>query len=470
MSLKFLSHIHQTIGFRLTAWSSLIFIASSLSLFGFAYFLLSSSLQEKDRTAIQLKLKEYADEYQSGGLASVKRKVDFERSSGALRAFLVRVASPRNETMFLKAPEEETAFNFKRLEQSDTEGRGAWIQLKAESEDDVLDIASLRLGDGCLLQAGKGPEEREDVLDRFRNTFAVVVVAIVALGLAGGTILALQALRPVRGLINVLGPIIETGKINARVPIRQTGDEFEELSILFNQALEKIDSLIEAMRASLDNVAHDLRTPMTRLQGVAEMALQSKPDMNAYREALADCLEESEQVLTMLNTLMEISEAEAGSVKLDLQPVNFLELIDRVGELYRCVAEEKGVAVQAHCPKDLSLICDHNRMVQVMANLLDNAIKYTPRGGRVDVRADRREHEVVITVDDTGVGIAPEDLGRVWDRFYRGDKNRTQRGLGLGLSLVKAVVHAHKGHIEASSEPGRGSRFTLHLPVTPAEV
>jgi signal transduction histidine kinase len=440
------------------------FILSSLFLFGFAYFLVSSSLEANDKTAIQLKLKEYADEYQKNAILGVKTKVESEASSGTLRLFMVRLASSGNDTIFLKPPAEGVNYDFKRLEEINDPEKSAWIHLKAPDEDDTLDIASLRLPDHSVLQIGKGPEDREDILNQFQNTFLIVLFGMVILSLAVGTFLARHALRPVRGLIGILGPIIDTGKIKARIPVRPNGDEFEELAIRFNQALEKIDSLVEGMRASLDNVAHDLRTPMTRLRGVAEMALQSEPGTEIYREALSDCLEESDQVLQMLNMLMDISEVEAGSVRLDLRQVKILDLMNHAHELYRCIAEDKSVEVTIECSEELCVFGDQNRLLQVMANLLDNAIKYTPAGGEVELGAKRQGNEIVIQVRDTGIGIAPEDMTRVWDRFYRGDKSRTQRGLGLGLSLVRAVVQAHKGKIEVFKEPGRGSRFVICLP------
>jgi signal transduction histidine kinase len=284
------------------------------------------------------------------------------------------------------------------------------------------------------------------------------------LALAGGTVMARQVLRPVRGLIGALGPIIKTGKTDARVPVPRTGDELEELGVLFNRALEKIERLIEGMGASLDNVAHDLRTPMTRLRGTAEMALQSGSGSDPCREALADCLEESEQVLTMLNTLMDISEVDTGSVRLAMRELELGVLIDQVEELYRPIAEEKGLTLRVDHPGNLTLVADRNRLLQALANLVDNAIKYTPSGGKVRVQAVRQDSTIRVTVCDSGVGIPTAELDRVWDRFYRGDESRTQRGLGLGLSLVQAVVKAHRGRVEVASEPGHGSQFVVHLP------
>jgi signal transduction histidine kinase len=252
--------------------------------------------------------------------------------------------------------------------------------------------------------------------------------------------------------------------MDARVLASQTGDELDELVVLFNSMLEKIETLIKGMRGALDNVAHDLRTPLARLRGTAEMALRSEQNLKTSREALADCVEEADRILTMLNTLMDISEAETGAMKLQLEEVNIADLMEQTVELYAHVADDKKVSLHISSPSDLFLTADLNRMRQVMANLLDNAIKYTPSGGRIELQASRRDHQAVIVVQDTGIGISAEEAPKIWNRLYRGDQSRSQKGLGLGLSLVKAVAKAHNGRIEVSSQPGHGSLFTLYLP------
>jgi signal transduction histidine kinase len=294
------------------------------------------------------------------------------------------------------------------------------------------------------------------------------LIPVILLGVTGGAFLALRALRPIRHLSIAARSIIDTARFESRVPDTKTGDELNELVILFNQMLEKIEHLIGGMRDALDNVAHDLRTPVTRLRGVAEQSLRSNAGADACREALADCLEESDRVMAILNSLMDISEAETGTMKLAFEDVNLAELIHEVTGLYDHVADEAQVRMTTDVPPVLSLRADRTRLRQAVANLVDNAIKYTPSGGRVEIAATRAEREVHLSVRDNGIGIPADELPRIWDRLYRGDKSRSQRGLGLGLSLVKAVVQAHQGRVEASSDPGGGSVFSLSLPLPPA--
>lgn len=441
MFLKNLSRACRTLTFRLILWYAGIFILSTSFIFALAYFLLSSSVESKDREDVHQKLGEYAAQYRAGGLDTLRREIELEKKSEKEKSFYVRIIAPSEDTLFVDA---------------------------SDSGETDFEIDSTVLPDGNLLQVGKSSAERDDLLESFREIFFSVTIPVILLGIGGGALFAFRALRPVRHLAQTVRSV-STGKMNARVPASQTDDELNELVVLFNSMLERIETLIAGMRGSLDNVAHDLRTPLARLRGMAETALRSDgASVEIYREALADCVEESERILTMLNTLMDISEAETGTMKLRLEEVNITALVENTIELYRDIAEEKHITIRSDIPSDLSLTADRNRMRQILANLLDNAVKYTPPGGSVEITASAQAQKIVIAVKDTGIGISSEEIPKIWERLYRADESRSQRGLGLGLNLVRAVVHAHQGSVEVESIPGEGSAFIICLPSLPA--
>ena len=461
MFSRWRERLRHTLGFRLALWYAVIFVVSSLALTALTYVLVSASLRRYDREIIRDALIQYADAYDAGGVAGLEAALrrTQDTTPGPL---LVRVVGSRQAVTFLSRPEAWRRFDPSRLaEPPSPDGQQTWSRL--ETGSDVLEVASVRLRDGALFQVGMSTERRDQILTRFRRVLLINVLSLILAGLAGGAILTSSALQPVRRLADTVRAILRTGRTDARVPAPDTGDALGELSVLMNAMLDRIDAVLAGMRGALDNVAHDLRTPMTRLRGIAETALASG-DPATLREALADCLEESDRVIEMLNTLMDISEAETGTMALRLQETNLAELIARTLELYEDVAEERGVGIETGVTDGLIVNVDPNRMRQALANLIDNALKYTPRGGRVKIVATGDAGGVVLTVSDTGVGITSEELPRIWDRLYRGDKSRSTRGLGLGLSLVKAIVEAHQGSVSVESAPGQGTRFTVRLP------
>jgi signal transduction histidine kinase len=463
MSFGLLERLRRTISFRLTLWYAAIFILSSLALFMLAYFFLASSLRQKDHELILSQLREVEAEYHTDGLNGIRREIKLDQEAGKPNDFFIRLAGPTNRTIFLNLPDRWGGFNLKPLEDS-TGNQRDWTRLGTKDDENGLEIVTAHLPDGAILQVGKNTESREDLLETFRGIFLGGILIIIVLGFSAGQFLTVRALKPIRRIISTVRTIADTGKVQARLPIMHTGDELAELSGLVNRMLVRIETLITGMKETLDNVAHDLRTPMTRLRGMAEMALAGDESPGACREALADCLEESERVLAILNTLMDISEAETGTRQLNLEQVNLPEILTSIIELYSYVAEEKKIAIETSYPPELYLTVDPERLGRALANLLDNAIKYTPAGGRVAIEALDGPAQVVIRVKDSGPGIDSAEIPRIWDRLYRGDQSRSQRGLGLGLSLVKAIIAAHHGQVEVASLLGDGAVFTVYLP------
>jgi signal transduction histidine kinase len=434
----------RTFGLRLALWYATLFVSGAVAIVLVTYFLTAASLAQRDRQIINGKLGDYAAAYLRGGVRVLAATVRAEQQVAPERLF-VRVVDRGVEAVVL----------------SNNEG---WDPSK-------LELVSATLADGTLVQVGKSTEARDDLLARFRATLGIVTLFIVVIALTGGWLATQSALFPIRRLTLAVQRIISTGRTDARVPLEGSGDAIDELTSLFNAMLDKIEGLVTAMRGALDNVSHDLRTPLTRLRGTAEMALASPPQGDLgqqaefYRERLADCVEESDRVLVMLNTLMDISEAESGTMQLRREPLALADVIARAVDLYRDVADAKGVTLTSTAPVDVVVVADRTRLEQVAANLIDNAVKYAPAGGRVEVEAAREPGAVFLRVRDTGPGIAGDELPRIFDRLFRGDTSRTERGLGLGLSLVQAIVEAHRGSVEVSSELGRGSTFTVTLPV-----
>ncbi len=467
MPSGFLDRLRPAFASRLALWYAGVFILSALALFALTYQLLDRSLKSGDHELVRSTLTEYSSQYQAGGLPALRRVLAARQASGGSADLYVRIVGAESEVVFLSLPSGWAELASSLFDPTSGAGVLEWSSVPGRSRGAVLEVASLRLADGTLFQVGRSSEHRMEVLRRFREVLAGVLVVVLFAGLTGGIVFTHSALRPVRDLTRVAAGIVETGRLSERVSVGPGRDPLDALARLFNSMLGRIESLVTAMRDSLDNVAHDLRTPLARLHVILEDALQ-RPDPARARDAIADALEETERVTGTLNALMDLAEAEAGALRLRIESVSVASLLKDVLELYADFAEEKGVALSCQCPETLAVSGDRQRLRQVFANLVDNAVKYTPAGGRVELEAHRAGDAAIVSVSDTGVGIAPAEQPRIWERLYRADASRTERGLGLGLSLVRAILRAHGGKVELASEPGKGSRFSVHLPVPPA--
>ena len=447
---------------RLTTLFSIVFLVGSAALYVASYLLLSSSLQQEEIQLLRSKMLEFWATYQTGRIIAVQRELN--RYVTESNAFFVRISNQRNETIFFVRPNtwaEVSAATFE-LEPPNTD---RIVDVHLENEAFTLRVMAAKVSERDYLQIGVSNRRRIDLLRNLRRTYLSVAVPILVLGFVGGWAVSSRSMIPVKKLSKLTKSIIDTGELSQRIPPTGTGDELDELTKLFNRMLERIETLVDGMRSSLDNVAHDLRTPMTRLRMKAEEAISGGESGSADR-ALTSIVSESEQILTMLKTLMDITEAETGVMKLDREHVDLRDIVVDLAELYGYTAADKEISIETDVASGLTSSVDTNRIRQVMANLLDNAVKYTDPGGRVTVRGTREDTRVRLDFTDTGIGIDEADLNHIWERLYRGDRSRTEPGLGLGLGLVKAIVEAHDGEVAVTSAVNRGSTFSILLPAS----
>lgn len=463
MSSRWRDTLRDALGLRLAVWYATIFVTSALALAGLTYFLLAASLRQYDHDTIQSALAQYARAYLLGGVPELADAIQ-QASLTTQAPLLVRTVGPGQELVFVSVPQAWRRIDLSQVEVPRARGEQTWSTVDIGDEGAALEVASVRLPDGTLLQVGTSTDRRRELLQRFRRVLVIDLVLVVVIALAGGAVATWSGLQPLRALTETVRGIVRTGRTDARVPPSNPDDALGELGGLVNAMLDRIDNVVAGMRGALDNVAHDLRTPLTRLRGIAEQALASG-DPARMHAALADCVDEADRVNTMLHTLMDISEAETGTMALQREAVPLGEIVRQTVDLYEDAAESRGVALTVDDAGDLVVPVDRARLRQVLANLVDNAVKYTPAGGRVTIRTSRERGAAVVAVQDTGPGIPPDDLPRIWERLYRGDRSRSTRGLGLGLSLVRAIVEAHGGSVAVDSRLGLGTTFEVRLPI-----
>jgi signal transduction histidine kinase len=462
MSSNRRSGIVRTFGARIAAWYFALFVAGALLIVLGADILLSTSLAGRDRDALTATLLRYTDAYAQGGAGVLEDVIAADRAGAGYEPVFVRVVAA-GRTRILSVPVEWTSFDLAPL-QVPGPGRTAF-QTLSDGRGRTLEVLSALLRDDTLFQVGRTTERRAALLDRYRESMLMLLGLVVVAGLLGGWLLTWQALQPLRDLSFTLTRILETGRTSERVTVRGTDDPLDALGALVNRMLQRIDGLVIGMRTTLDAVAHDLRTPMTRLRGTAEVALQSGGSADDYREALADCLEEAARVSGLLDALMDLAEAETGAMRLQRATIDLVAVVNDAVGLYAEVAEDKGLTLAVVNPQEtLPLTGDRIRLTQVFANLIDNAVKYAPGPGHVTVTITGTPDSARVLVDDSGPGIAPEERERIWERLYRGDLSRSERGLGIGLSLVRAITQAHGGRVNVEPAPEGGARFIVELP------
>lgn len=453
----------RSLSVQLTLRFLVLFTFLFLTAFSFVYVHLKSTLHDKIDEKLTRDAFEVAETLRTEGLEEAIKEVHLEAEAEGVGRVFIRFFTPDLEliaTSDLKAWPELSIKPRKPV----AETGQLFDTLTLPGRHHQVRILHQGLEGGYLLQMGFLLKEDDRLLEDFRSIFATAFAIMLLGGALSGYLISKRAMKGVER-IRQTADRIGQGDFSHRVELGKDGEEIENLGRAFNQMQDRIEVLIGELKDVTNNIAHDLRSPLTRIRGLAETTLTGRQELAEYRNMAGTIIEESDRMVGMVNTMLEIAETDAGLREIPKISVNLGDIVSDVGELFSTVAEDKGVELQvvvASAP--LCVQGDRPRLQRAVANLLDNAIKYTPVGGKVTIQAAAEGEQILIAIADTGIGIPAEEQKSIFNRFYRLDQSRSTPGAGLGLSLVQAVVRAHGGMVQVESEVGRGSVFTIRLP------
>jgi len=314
----------------------------------------------------------------------------------------------------------------------------------------------------ALVQVAQSLQDMQDTLQSLLATLLISIPMLVTLAGIGGYFLAARALAPIDQITSTARRI-SAKDLSARLNIPVTDDEVGRLTQTLNDMLTRLDDSFQRERQFTNDASHELRTPLTAMQAILGMIRTKRRTPEEYEQALDDLGEETDRLRTLVENLLRLARGEKRSNN-PHERIDISTLTKDVTDSLRPLAEIKSLTLACDIPENLTTVGDSDELIRLFVNLLDNAIKYTEHG-KITVTAQKNEKEIAISIEDTGIGISPEHLPHIFDRFYRVDESRSMRGAGLGLAIAMEIVRAHGGTIEAYSKIGQGTTFTIHLPV-----
>lgn len=464
-----LGQVIRTSAFKLSAAYLVMFIIFAVFVLGYLAWNTRRLLDDQITTAIETEINALAEQYRQGGdrrlITAIERR---SRQSGSFIYLLVdRRGDSVTGNAILRVP---------ALDQ-----RPGWIEVNFAAPDEPAEVnrlARLRvflLPSGLRLFVGRDLEDRERLQEVVRRARGWSILMVLVLGGFAAWFVTKRVLSRVDAIAAASARIMD-GNLSERLPVTNLDDEFDRLAQHLNQMLDRIGELMTGLRELSDNVAHDLRTPLTRLRNGAEEALRKASTLEEGREGLERAIEESDQLIRIFDALLMIARAETGNLATSLQDLRLADILPGLAELYEPLAEEAGLPLRVEIEPGLTLHANRELLGRAVANLLDNALKYgVPSEGVAQARpeiylaARRVPTGIDIIVADHGAGIAEADRERVMERFVRLDRSRAKPGFGLGLSLVNAIARLHGGNLRLEDNaPGLKAVISLPAGVAPA--
>lgn len=455
----------RTTTFRLTLWYLGVFSVLSVGVFLVVYVSLDLRLGAQTDDELLDKSREFATLYREHGIQALQAEFAREAQSQGTGRVFFQLLSPRGQSRASSDLSQWRATDISTSTQSMARGQQPSYRTLLLSGHKVR-VLSVPISGGARIEVARSLQREAIILERYRETFGLALVFMVICGGLFGFLLARKAMSGVQRVTDTATGI-GRNDLGRRVPLMDEGEEINALARAFNAMLERIEALLQEVRQITDHVAHELRTPITRIRVIAETTLKDGEDIHDYREMAAAVIDGCDDLVEMISTMLEIAKTDSGTVDFDSVPLDLLDIVAEAVDLFTPMAEDKGIDLRLIKSSRPALVRGDRRKIQRMvANLVDNAVKYTPRGGVITVTVKTNAGHASVEISDTGIGISEVDMPHIFDRFYRGDKSRSTSGSGLGLSLARAVIHAHGGDITVQNSK-QGTTFAFFLPASP---
>ena len=466
-----LQEIFGSLRFRLTFWNTaLMLIMLAITLYGVRegvrYSLRHEADSQLQEDAVEAKLRFEELSLSGQSMDLFKKEMEDKAIAHTHRGFFVRIFNERNALHWTSPNSPISPVPLNPAQTPDQpysilqNGRELrMIQFQPRTSD----------GQKWTLRVVTSFAPIELEIQRITRLIFIVGLVMMIISPLGGYWLAGRATQPLAHIINTTAGL-HPAKLVERLPIRGTNDELDQLSRTINQLLDRIAAYLVQNQEFTANAAHELRSPLAAIQGAIEVTLAHDRSPDEYRNLITDILEESQDLSRLVNQLLLLAESDAGRLVIATEAFDLTRLVQRSVDMFQGVAESRNMAIRFRSPEEIPFQGDAARLRQVLNNLLDNALKFSPNGSEVQVAltTDPAQQQIQLRISDAGVGISKEDLPHVFERFFRGDRARDRdgirKGTGLGLTICQSIIEAHGGIISAESMSGRGTMFVVLLP------
>ena len=449
---------------RLTLLFTAVFVSLSVIAVFITYTSLALNLDARIEADLRDDVIELRELFQAEGPERLKREIERESALGGPGGNYIRLFSTTNRQVigsaagFIGKPV-WTEREFANV--SDTGPVFRTVTRQSDGEEFRLILDSV--GEGWVIEIGESLAEREEILDILVRTFGMAIIPVILIAALAGWFMSRAALQGVESVTRAAEDVAK-GHFDRQVLVTDSGEEIDRLVDAFNIMVDRIRALMLEMRVMTDNIAHDLKSPLARLRATVEGTLREAESNTKLKLASEQILDECDRLLQMIDTTLDVAEVEAETSASAKNEVDLTQVVHEAVEIFEPIASDKQIQIRPQLEPDCKIYGNLRHIQRMLANLLDNALKYTPDGGAVEINMGKSNGFVTISVSDTGIGIHPQEQTRIFDRFYRCDDSRSMDGFGLGLSFVRAVAQAHEGRVEVQSKPSEGSRFLVSLP------